>query len=75
MSQAVKSEALDTLKEKTGVELKFLPNAFSLVNGSKEGNLTYDDLAKVIVELGVSARFIEALGTAQRLKEENHSRG
>ena len=64
------SEALKTLKAKTDVELRFLPNAFSVVNGSKEGNLTYDDLAKVIVELGVAPRFIEALGTSLRLKEE-----
>jgi hypothetical protein len=71
MSQ-VKSEALETVRQKTDVELKFLPTAFSVVNGSKEGNLTYDDIAKAIVEQGVAPRFIEALGTAMRMKAENH---
>ena len=66
-------DPLKVVKEKTDVDLKFLTTAFSVINGSKEGNLTYDDIAYAIVKQGVAPRFIEALGTALRLKEGNHS--
>jgi hypothetical protein len=66
------SSALETIKAKTGVELRFTPNAFTVISGSKEGNMTYDDIAQEVVKNGVAPQMIEALGTALRLKANSH---
>ena len=68
-------QALKNVKEHTGVGLRFLPNAISINNGSKDGNMTWDDFASAIVRMGVEGQVLEAMAMAIRLDRGNTKLG